>query len=1421
MAALLKILNTFLSLLPEKSNPMKNLFFPLITCLLWACAADLSGQTFLSENFNQNTIPPGWQVEDAGTGFCKWKIQPSSTAIPMLGSNYLFVNSDSAGAGTVANETITSPLIPLGSGNQVFLSFRHFFRKRNNRADTGRVEVFSNGAWTEVLRVTTETGSNSAPLLQKLDISAYASPEFRIRFRYKSLRAWYWAIDDLKISSPFPADIGVQAVLQPEAECGATLPFNPKVLLKNYGTLAQSGFPVLYKLAGQDPVSEVFTASLLPGDSSVFVFNTQVSSVPGDSSLLRAWTALGNDSLIQNDTASARIPLAPPGVPPLFFTGFDGTNLGSVFPGWREASGLDPAGTTSAWGAATSGQNASLGSETARINLYTTGKREWIISPAFAPVMPASLLFRVAVTNWNNAEEDEMGSDDSLIVKLSTDCGQTWKNLKYFTAADNLSNELTSFSVSLAAYTGQTIQLAFYGSEGSTDDANDYDVHIDDIRLGVLLANDAQLSSLLIPDGPCGVPASFPVRAKVLNNGSAAQSGIPLTYRISGQPQVSQVFPVNLAAGADTILEFSSPAVIPAEGNYSISAWVELPVDSNRLNDSIIGKSFFLPQGSFPLQNFTGYNGNNLSAGWEEVNGVPGVFNPGSVWSSSNAAQTTGLGGTTARVSLSGAFLNEWLLSPPFIIGEDLNVLRFKTALTGTGSLVAGQMGSDDSLSVYITNNCGQTWKRLWSLTRNDAPGNSLTEQSIPLSSYLGQTVRIAFNATEGQVNDPESYDLHLDQVRLDTAYTNDLQLASLLIPGGNCGAPASFNPKVRLVNAGALPQQSAALSYRISGQNPVSEVFTISLLPGADTILQFSVPVSLPLPGNYSISAWVSLSGDGNPGNDSTAAIPLLRNGPGFQPQGFTGFDGSNLSEGWEEFSGSAAFLIPGSAWQNSLPEQTAALGSVSARINLYTNTRKEWILSPSFNPLTEKSLRYRIALTNWQTASPDSMGSDDSLIVKISTDCGQTWQNLRYFTRTDQLSNQFITDDIPLTSYTGQTIRLAFYATDGSVDDVPDYDLHIDSIRLVNLVPADIGVSTLLLPSLECGLPSSLPVKVRVANFGTAPQAGFQVSYAVNNGAVQTETFPGTLNSGAEQEFQFSVPADFSASGSYLIKAWTTLSGDQDPVNDTLSSIQLNTTPELLSPVNFTSYDGSNLSLVFPGWTEKSGSSPLGTTSFWNASNASQTSSLGSTTARVGLSGNTRREWIVGPGFRPAPQSELRFSLAVTDRNFSVPDFMGSDDSLKVMISTNCGQTWVLLRAFTAQNALPNTLTPFNADLSAYAGQDCQVAFAATDGNTDNPEDYEIHLDDVKTGPLTTSVSTLSGQSAFISVIPNPSAPGIIRLLLSEGQKEPRFFSVTGKEYFPARSADNANSFDTSGMPPGFYYVRTSQSMASFVLK
>jgi hypothetical protein len=279
--------------------------------------------------------------------------------------------------------------------------------------------------------------------------------------------------------------------------------------------------------------------------------------------------------------------------------------------------------------------------------------------------------------------------------------------------------------------------------------------------------------------------------------------------------------------------------------------------------------------------------------------------------------------------------------------------------------------------------------------------------------------------------------------------------------------------------------------------------------------------------------------------------------------------------------------------------------------------------------------------------------------------------------------------------------------------------------------------------------------------------------------------------------------------------------LSGDQDNGNDTLTSEPLSPTPAALPPVDFSSFDGSNLSQLFPGWVEKSGDEPTGNTSFWNVGTASQTAGLGSTAARVGIVSNTRREWLISPGFRPAPQTELRFKLALTSINFSVPGTLGSDDSLKVLISTNCGQSWELVTAFTSASGLTNSLVQKTADLSAWEGQSCLIGFKATSGSLANTQSSDIHLDDIETGPLTTAASPLISGKASIRLFPNPAAGKILFVEGEDVRGNLRFFSGTGKEVFPVSVERNIRSYDFKELPSGLYYIRTeSGNTAGFVI-
>lgn len=175
------------------------------------------------------------------------------------------------------------------------------------------------------------------------------------------------------------------------------------------------------------------------------------------------------------------------------FTGFTGANLSTVFPGWSEAAGATPTGTTSAWinSSAISGSGT-----TAKINLYTTSRQEWIFSPKISATSQTRLVYKIAITDFGSGSADPagmQGTDDKVFVKVSSDCGATWTTVQTWEASNTvaISNSLVSQTQSLAAFAGLDIIVAFHATDGPTDDSPDYDFHIDDLVLEEIPACEA------------------------------------------------------------------------------------------------------------------------------------------------------------------------------------------------------------------------------------------------------------------------------------------------------------------------------------------------------------------------------------------------------------------------------------------------------------------------------------------------------------------------------------------------------------------------------------------------------------------------------------------------------------------------------------------------------------------------------------------------------------------------------------------------------------------------------------------------------------------------------------------------------------------------------------------------------------------
>ena len=153
---------------------------------------------------------------------------------------------------------------------------------------------------------------------------------------------------------------------------------------------------------------------------------------------------------------------------------------------WNEAGSGDPSTGPMGLGASDwrQGTSYALGSSNA-LNLYFNNDSEWLLSPTFdlSTGGPYQLEVNVAVTNWNGGTvDDTMGSDDEVQLLMSTDGGATWTNITTWNAANEPPVGGVEYVEDLTALTGN-VMFAIWGTDGTVDDAEDYDFHVGKFRV--------------------------------------------------------------------------------------------------------------------------------------------------------------------------------------------------------------------------------------------------------------------------------------------------------------------------------------------------------------------------------------------------------------------------------------------------------------------------------------------------------------------------------------------------------------------------------------------------------------------------------------------------------------------------------------------------------------------------------------------------------------------------------------------------------------------------------------------------------------------------------------------------------------------------------------------------------------------------
>src|SRR5690554_2861501 len=120
-----------------------------------------------------------------------------------------------------------------------------------------------------------------------------------------------------------------------------------------------------------------------------------------------------------------------------------------------------------------------------KINLYSTGKSDWILSPQIDLTGgPFQVEFDFGVMVFGSSvNAGSLGSDDQVQFLMSTDNGVTWTALISWDNTSVFSASGSHYVFDLTAFSGDTVQFGVWASEGAVNDPSDVDVFFDNFRV--------------------------------------------------------------------------------------------------------------------------------------------------------------------------------------------------------------------------------------------------------------------------------------------------------------------------------------------------------------------------------------------------------------------------------------------------------------------------------------------------------------------------------------------------------------------------------------------------------------------------------------------------------------------------------------------------------------------------------------------------------------------------------------------------------------------------------------------------------------------------------------------------------------------------------------------------------------------------
>ncbi|OIP02332.1 MAG: hypothetical protein AUJ98_01535 [Bacteroidetes bacterium CG2_30_33_31] len=705
-----------------------------------------------------------------------------------------------------------------------------------------------------------------------------------------------------------------------------------------------------------------------------------------------------------------------------------------------------------------------------------------------------------------------------------------------------------------------------------SSDSNVYNNNLCKYFYGVPIV-DMGVVSMITPDSGHCYTNTESVIIKIKNYGSKAINFAlkPLTIHTNVVAPITVSIPnkvINtgtLAVGATSQITLSTTLDMNHTGDYIFNIWTTVASDGDATNDSMITKkiSTFATITAFPytqsFENFVSSSGSSdagqLKEGWAQNNssanytwfvGNSSTYNMNTGPSADHTLGTASgkycyanAGYYATTVNLVTPCINLSNMTNPtlrywyHLFGSNIHSLRVDVYAGGQWYYSYGHVMGQQQASA------AEPWK----------------QDIVDLSSFAGQVVKLRFRAIKliGYEADIAIDDIFIyEPVQKDAGVSNDFQLPATNFASQGVSLPI----KVKIENYGLDTITDLYVSYRAGNDAPITEHWTGQIPPYSYQLHQFSTNY-LVKAGEIKIKSYTSLAGDMSPINDTGSLI-------------FTGISVMTVPY-VDDFEGTNYFVNTGGLmqWQRGYPNKNKFNAThsgnnawVTSLNDNYLNNSHDYLYTPFFNLSTFPNTFLRF----WHRY--DTEAGADGGNIQYTLDGGNTFILLGYISDPNATKwynkniggNHFwsaqdsgwIQSTYDLSSLTGVIgpiqFRFLFYSNNST-----NYSegWMIDDFEITpNPISTDAGIIKLISPIGYTSPGSNVNISIELKNYGTSSLTQIPINYRIDNGAVVSQNWSGTLSPGASTTFSFS--SAYTATAAYKLEVWTSLSGDSHWYND-----------------------------------------------------------------------------------------------------------------------------------------------------------------------------------------------------------------------------------------------------------------------------